>query len=239
MAQDQDSAKVPFGPWRTFKTFVEQDLKPKGVPTRVDNTVFRGKSGTDARHLRFVFKFFGLVQGESNDVTDRLRETVEAIGTDSWKDVLRGLLTAYDPIVKNVDIAKGTQGELDEAFRTQGGVSGSTLKKAVRFYLAAASEAGAKLSPHFVAVRVTSDNGDGAGTAVPRTGTPRPRRPKRQSATGDPGEPPPRMEGVDIVQPLPGRADFRFWIPKDLSPAEIDFGLKHLKDYLKLTRSQK
>lgn len=233
-----ESRKIPFGPWKTFKTFIEADLKAKAVPAKIDNSLFRGKSGTDGSQLRRALRFFELVKGPDNDSTDRLRALVASYGTDGWKASVTDLLRFYEPILKGVDLARGTQKQLHDAFLAGTDVKGSTAKKAVRLYLAIATEAGVKLSPHFISVRGIGESAESSSASAPAANgsKARKRRASRQSTSGDGNEhiPP---SGVDAIQPLPGR-EFRVWIPRDLPKAELAFAMKYLRDYIKLTRGQ-
>jgi len=239
-----NKTKVPFGTWKTFKTFIESDLKAKAVPAKIDTSVIGKKSGTDQRGLRDGMRFWGLVKGDSQETTDKLRLLVDAFGTDRWKASVLELLQSYDPIVANLDLTKATQKELDDAFKVASGYDGSTIKKAVRLYLAMATEAGVKLSPFFVSLRGMSD---GAEPSSPSSASTQPanggnasrpkgkRRAKGSSSsstdTGDMRTP----EEVDAIQPLPGN-DFRVWIPKQMEEGELEFALNYLANYLKLTR---
>ena len=86
--------------------------------------------------------------------TPKLRNLVEALDTDEWQEMLRGVvLHAYRPIIEDVDLEKGTAQQLAEAFSTRGHVSGNTLTMAVRFFLGALAEAGVERSPYFRAPR--------------------------------------------------------------------------------------
>ena len=230
---------VPFGPWKTFKTFIETDLKAKTVPAQIDSSLFKGKSGTDSRQLRAALRFFGLVEGSNDATTDRLREAVIAYGSDAWKQIVSELVRSYDTLLTGIDVSNATQKELDDAFRAHGNVTGNTLTKAVRLYLAMATEAGVKLSPHFVAVRGIGESAsEGSTAAPPATNGNKAKRKKSkgsqaQGENGGSDTPPP--SNVEAIQPLPGR-DFKVWIPKDLTKDELVFAMDYLRRYLKLTR---
>lgn len=233
---------VPFGPWKTFKSFIETDLKAKTVPDSIDSSLFRGKSGTDSRQLRSALRYHRLVEGDNDQTTDRLRALVAAFGSEGWKASVAELLRSYDGVLRGVDLTNGTQKQLEDAFRERGDVTGSTLKKAVRLYLAMATEAGMKLSPHFISVRGVGEksaepNGASSPAASSNTLKPkrkRPSRPVTQFSSED--DPPPPPNGVDALQPLPD-CDFRVWIPRDMTKAQLDFAMKYLKDWLKLKRA--
>jgi hypothetical protein len=234
-----ESRKVPFGPWKTFKSFIELDLKAKTIPAHIDSSLFRLKSGTDARQLRAALRFYGLVHGPKDDATDRLRALVASYGTETWKASVNDLLRSYDPLLGSVDLATGTQKQLEDAFRAGSDLSGSTLKKAVRLYLAMATEAGVSLSPHFIALRGVGDSAEPSSASAPAANGSKQKRKKPARPAGPPGDTTEQTvpDGIDAIQPLPGR-EFRVWIPRDLPKAELEFAMKYLRDYLKLTRGQ-
>jgi len=236
-----ENTTAPFVPWNTFKGFIKSELKEKVVPAKIDSSMFPdSKSGTDKRLLRSALRFHGLVRGAEDETTDRLRALVKAFGTDDWKSSVTDLLRNYDPILKSLNVAEATQGELDDAFRDNGDVTGSTLKKAVRLYLAMATEAGVKLSPHFTPLRgategaeSTPPSGAPASNGASAKGKPRRRAKSTPSSaeTNDMRAP----DGVAAIEPLPGQ-DFKVWIPKDLTEAEFTFGMKYVCEYLNLKR---
>lgn len=233
----EKSSAAPFVPWNTFKTFIRADLKEKVVPPKIDSSLFSQKSGTDARLLKSALRFHGLIQGPNNETTDRLRALVAAYGTSDWEAHIKELLRNYEPILRGVNRAEGTQKELDDAFRDRGDVTGSTLRKAVRLYVAMATEAGEKLSPHFKALRGLSDAAEPSQPSPPTANNgsqkSRVKRKVKHSAPSDESELPP--DGVDVITPLPNVA-FRVWLPRVISQAELDFAMKYLRDYIKLKR---
>lgn len=231
---------VPFGPWKTFKTFIETDLKAKAVPAQIDSSLFKGKSGTDASQLRAALRYYGLVQGANDATTDRLRAVVSAYGTDAWKETVSELVRSYDSLLTGVDITNATQKELDDAFRERGNVTGNTLTKAVRLYLAMATEAGAKLSPFFVSVRGAGETAsDGATPSTPPATNGSKAKRKKPKTPQTPGEngggETPAPPNVHAIRPLP-HSEFRVWIPADMPKAELEFAMRYLRDYLKLKR---
>lgn len=252
MSETADKGRtVPFGPWKTFKSFIETDLKAKTVPAQIDSSLFKGKkSGTDARQLRAALRYYGLVEGANDATTDRLRAVVKAYGTDAWKQTVSDLVRSYDALLSGVDVSNATQKELNDAFREHGNVTGNTLTKAVRLYLAMATEAGVKLSPHFVSVRAI---GESAGESASSSAQPTPKaatngnaKPRRRRSRGSQSQSAPSQSenggaettppaNVDAIRPLPG-SEFRVWIPHDMPKAELEFAMKYLRDYLKLKR---
>jgi hypothetical protein len=227
--QGAETRTPPYMSYARFEGFVGS-LHGKPLPPRIDRSLMNRMSGGDQSQVRIALRFLGLTTGEENLVTDRFRELVASYAspaTPEWKANLAAVISqAYRPMTSDLDDA-ATQAQLDERFREKGGLAGSSLLKAVRFYLSAMSAAGLSVSPHFKG---------SASPAVPSNGQTKrqPRKPRENS-----GETPSKLDapppaGVDeIVVPLPGRSA-KVWLPADISQAEFDFVLTTLKALRKL-----
>lgn len=144
------SATPAYAPWKSFKGFIEE-LAPKGLPQRIDYTVMPNRSGATQSALRVALAFLGLTVGDVP--TDSMKELLASYGNDDeWKKTLRKIVVdAYAPLTQDLSIDHGTAQQLAECFRNRGNVKGSTLTRAVRFYLSALSEAGISYSQYFKA----------------------------------------------------------------------------------------
>ena len=142
---------APYPAWPTFRRFLG-DLVAKGTtPSQIDHTVMVGKSGSAQSAIRKALQFLGLTDTH-NAPTPRLHRLLEAFDGDEWPSTLGTIIQeAYAPILGDLDLENGTAQQLADCFRTRGNVSGNTLTMAVRFFLGALDEAGAKRSPYFVA----------------------------------------------------------------------------------------
>jgi len=236
MANGTNSEAVtpPYLPWQTFRGFV-RDLKGKIVPPRIDRSLMGHMSGAGQSQLRTALRFFGLVSGDDQQVTDAFRALVASYDTDAWSGTIQKFVKSYDEFLNGLDLEAATMAQLEEAFREHGNVDGSVLRKSVRFFLSMAEEAGMAndLSPHFKGRRKGTGDGRRAGGR------------RRSSKGGGAGEaeagapvtPPPG--GVKEIRfPLPGREDVRMWLPGDVRDDELTFIWKYLKDYLKLRQSK-
>lgn len=207
-----DDLTPPYLPWATFTAFLGS-LKAT-PPTRIDNSVMKGKSGTDQSQIKTALRFLGLI-GPGDVVTPALRELLQAQGTASWPGNLQNLLKPrYQGVVGSVDLSAGTLGELREAFSQNADVTGSVRDKAVRFWLSAMKEADVPLSPHFAAGAATGDK-------PKRSSGPRGRKPRaaEEDDVDTLIEKPP--EGTSEVRlPIPGKPDLRMWLPADLTEVE-------------------
>lgn len=234
---DPRGASPPYGPWSTFTSFVAR-LHESVVPDAVDGTLLNNLSGSAQSELRGALRFFGLVEGDKDLVTDRLRALVPQFGDrEQWREALSELVpNAYAYITEGVNLATGTRGQLDEAFRERGGISGSVKDKAVRFFLSAMAEAGQSLSPHFGA---PSANGTRASTGQgPRKTNGRRSAQKKVNTGTSEGEaaPPPPAGHEKVTCSIPGGRTVHITLPADLAPAEEDFLVGYLQGYFQLRR---
>jgi len=145
---DTPQAGAPHVVFSTFKTAIEK-LAESVVPTRLDNEVLGGMSGSSRVALLPALKFLGLMN-DDRTTTTRLHSLVEAkkAGDDQWRQELRKVvLVAYQDIVSGMDLERGTAGELDKRFRDAGSEPSVAVKNA-RFFLHALKDAGVSVSPH-------------------------------------------------------------------------------------------
>jgi Family of unknown function (DUF5343) len=127
-------------------------MRIEGVPARVDRGYLGSASGTTKAQFLAAAKALQLLDNDLKP-TATLHDLVDH--KDRAPEIIRGLLTRfYGPVIALGTNA--TQQQLDETFREEYGISGSTVRKAVTFYLAAAKFAGIPLSPHFSAPRVST-----------------------------------------------------------------------------------
>jgi hypothetical protein len=146
-------------PYFAFKTLLNtlDQMKEKGIPTRVDRTFLVGMSGAGQTQFIAGLKSLGLIDG-SGAVQPRFTELVQASPTDR-KRVLGEVLRDRYPEAVELGTTNATTGQLVEVFRDYG-VTGDTARKAIAFYLGAARYAGdVPVSPMFTTPKVTSSPG--------------------------------------------------------------------------------
>jgi hypothetical protein len=243
MEEDAKTAP-PYAAFATFRTFIDK-MTDSVVPTSVDRNVLASFSGSSRLALVPGLKFLGLLEGDDNKTTDRLRTLVEARtgGEGPWKAELHSLLQdAYRDIIAGVDLERGTASDLETAFKQNARVEGSVQKKAIRFFLYGLKEAGVTVSPHMTGRRV--------GGSVSNGRKPRRRKPavpdKPHDAAGAAGVitgggPQPRQrhgppEGYDRL-PILGREDafIQYPVPLTESDCEVIAGaVNYLRVLLKV-----
>lgn len=134
----------PYLSFETFRNFVQR-LNPRALPPRIDRSMMIGMAGGTQSHLIQAMKQFRLI-GDSNEVLPRLVAMTR--GDEGFTDGMREiLLELYGP---QLELARqqATPAQLTESF-VRSGYTGSTLRKAITFFLHAAKAAEVPLSPHF------------------------------------------------------------------------------------------
>lgn len=193
---------APYGVWKTLQNTIERMTKDGGVPARIDRSYLTNLPGSAQSELQTTMKALGLVD-EQLHPTETLARLVENEG--ERPAIVKEILAERYP----GPLALGpfsTQAQLEDEFRNHLGVSGSTLRKAVRFFLNAAKYADVPLSQHFKAPSA-------------ETGDRKPRKSKNPSNTGNAGaentpkiDPPktsnlhPFIEGLVGSLPAPGES---------------------------------
>jgi hypothetical protein len=233
MAKSKSSEEVgtpPYLPWVTFIGFLRQ-LKTTSIPTRIDSTVLKGRSGSDQSGIKTALRYFGLISADDT-VTQKLRDLVAAMDGEHWQQVLGDLVIAsYLDLTESLDLDNGTLGELQDAFTLRGHVTGSVREKAIRFWLAAMREAGMSISTHFGSSAPTNGNG--------RKSAPRVRKRGAGAARTDDAlqqeAPPPDVKVVSF--PIPGKPDIKLWLPTELSEAQWEMLDTYIRAFIKLRAS--
>ena len=212
---------VPYASWKSFVTFLDR-LAEMGLPQRIDRTVMSKMSGATQSNIRVALTFLKLTDSDGAP-TDALRRLVGSRGeSEGAKAALRDVvLGAYQPVIADLSLENGTADQLWKCFRENGNVRGSTLSRAVRFFLAALRAAGVKHSRYFKAPtrpRPTKSKQDtvvGPGSSeVSRTG-----KPAQEPRVKQPDE-----HAAKQRQPNLPRPDWRshtFHLPNYDSPVEV------------------
>jgi len=183
MAEDNpEDFKAPYVSFTMLMNVAER-MRTEGIPARVDRSYLGAASGTTKAQFLAAAKALQLLDGDLKP-TETLHRLVSE--KDQRPEIVREMLTRfYGPVIALGTNA--TQQQLDETFREQYDISGSTVRKAVAFYLAAAGFAKVPVSPHFTAPRVTTGGGSTGGG-------------KRRRATK--AEPPPTPARSDPMSDL-------------------------------------
>lgn len=176
-AQNEQVIKPPYVAYRTFVNSLNK-LQEWGTPGRIDSSVFAGQSGSGIAALLAAYKYLGLME-DSGAPSAALKELVKH-GESERGPLMRALIEGRYEFLKppSIVLADATTQQIEAAFREQG-IQGSTITKAVSFFLSAAQDAGIEVSKH---IKTPQPKRNGS------TGT-KARRAK--SSAGTPPPPPP------------------------------------------------
>lgn len=134
----------PYLAFGTFRNFL-QGLDPERVPARIDRSLMIGMAGGTQTYLLQALRQFELIDEEGR----ASRSLVDLAGGDeAFQAAMSGLVRRFYADQLTLSDQQGTAGQLTESFAGSG-YQGSTLRKAITFFLNAAAAAGITLSPHF------------------------------------------------------------------------------------------
>ena len=169
----------PYPAFKTFTNFLEGlEEKQEQFPPRIDRSYLRGLSGVSQSQLLAALRAFDLIE-EDGSVTPALKDL--ATRPDDRPQLVGDIVRTYYPKMVELGNENATAKMLEDEF-AEYGLSGSTRRKAISFFLKAAEWGGIKLSPHFAVPRATP-TGNGSGK--------RKRQAAKQTAPQDPAKDPP------------------------------------------------
>lgn len=146
------AAYLPFKTWQTVLAQLGE-----AMPPQIDRSVFRNHSGATQNEIMAALRFFALVNG-SGVPTPELEKLAAADETQR-KQLTRKLLErAYGDLIA-LDMARATYKMFDDALEERYGVSGTTKRKAARFFISASQYAGMTLSKWITDRKPTAASG--------------------------------------------------------------------------------
>jgi hypothetical protein len=232
MSKPAEKGLTPaYGSYKTMLSFMN-DIKELGhIPLRIDRTQMSKLSGAAAKELLATLRFLGLVQGEKAEPTPLFEAFVNGSDNDRRALLEKMLRSSYSFLftTPGFHIERATGGQVAELFREHGnGISGSTLQRAVSFFLTAAKEADIKVSPSIKPPKSTN------------TGT-RPKREKKNDASTPPApkdplgaanEPPaPGVKRLEV--PMPDKPSVVIFLPESIDAEDWAMVYDMLKIYVK------
>ncbi|MCW5603927.1 MAG: DUF5343 domain-containing protein [Burkholderiales bacterium] len=205
-------------------------LRESGIPSQIDKSLMRTASGSQQSSMLVSLRFLRLID-ENGKPSSLMKQLVEA-ADDARPAVLKLMLEeAYGFLFSAEDFslenASGQQ--VIDAFKQQE-ATGSTISKAIAFFLSAANDAGVKVSPHVKA------------PPAPRNMPKRNNRPKPAQngyEAEDDDEDDAANDDVQKFQiPIPGKPSAVFTIPKDLEDDDWEMLKTMLDAYIARMRKQ-
>lgn len=218
MDSSLEQAKSLTPPYGSFKTLVNfsNDVREGGhVPLQIDRSVMPKLSGSAQFETIAALRFLGLVAGDKTVKPTPLFEKFVMAADQDRPEVLRGLLhQSYNFLlgVPELDIERASGQQVNEIFRQQG-LGGSTIGRAISFFLAAAKEAGIKVSHNVKRPAKTASNGSKSKREkkleVPSIG-----QAEKVAAIDAAEQPPSGTQRFEL--PIPGKASVTVWVPETL-----------------------
>jgi hypothetical protein len=152
-AKDDKTWRPPYMSYETLANFFDKKIGDNPVPPRIDTYFLDNYAGSVRPLLIATLKTMGML-GDNNVVLESLREAVRG-GAESRKAVLRAWATDF--YAEQIALAgqHATAQMLWETFSKHGGLTGSTLRRAVIFYLALAKDIELPVSAHFKSPKAT------------------------------------------------------------------------------------
>lgn len=226
MASEADKKESP--PYVTYATFVTfvKGLRETGVPSQIDKSVLTKLSGSSQSALMPSLRWLGLTDA-AGVPTPKLEELVAANDSEFGAVLKKVLIASYEFTRDgSIDLAKATGSQVEQKFRDYG-VSGSTVTKAMAFFILAAKDAKIALGPHVKAPKIAATNG--AKRKVKKAAPAGPVVEAQEEDEDDDGIPE-RMPGfVKIPVPLHGMPDGAVFLPDNMTAAQWSYALKITK----------
>ena len=143
--EKQDKPAPAYIPWRTFSNFIKS-LRETRMPTQVNRSLMSNLSYSTQAQLLAALRFLELIdsQGVPQPILSRI---VDASEKDEGAVIKELIEQRYAFVFSSLDLERVTTDEIEKQFR-QEGIKGSTVTRAVAFFLGAAEAAGFTPSPH-------------------------------------------------------------------------------------------
>lgn len=152
----------PYLPFKTLTNLFEK-LAESGIPNRIDRTYLSYLAGITQTYLLAALRTFDLIDDDGRP-SERLIAFVNE--PESRSELVGELVRTYYP--EALALGDGaTPGELTEVFRETYGVQGDTNRKAITFFLNAATFGGVPLSNHYKLPRSRGGSPGGGNASTP------------------------------------------------------------------------
>ncbi len=141
----------PYVSFTTLRNLFDK-LGEDGLPAQMDRSILSGMSGGYQAQILATLRAFDLID-DHGTIAPRFAELVQQ--PDRRSSIMAELLREYYPGALELGRQNATQKQLEDYFRGFD-LSGSTVRRAISFFLNAAEFAGIELSPHFSTPRATT-----------------------------------------------------------------------------------
>lgn len=148
----------PYIAFSTFLSFIK-GLQKAGVPSRIDKSLLRNMSGGNQSALLAALKWFDLI--DDVGMHGEPLESLVSAGDEAGAVLSEMLPVAYTFMRDgSIQLDRATGSQVEEKFRAYG-LTGSTIVKAMAFFISACKEAEVPLSAHIKLPKVVRASGVG------------------------------------------------------------------------------
>lgn len=213
-----DAQKVfspPYTAYSTLQGFLISLRENGGVPSRIDKSLLSKKSGSAQAAILSALKSLKLID-EEGVPTQALHRLIDASDQDIYTRELRKVLESTYPFLtdRSIDLTKATTAQLEQKFRDFQ-IRGSTVVKAMAFFITVAKEVGIQLSPY---IKVPKMAPSSATKQVKKKSLPNILIAEQEQRADSPKLP---TEGfVEIVIPIHGMRDGKVLLPEGLGASQ-------------------
>lgn len=212
--------KPPYTSYRSFVSLIDELRGHDVLPGVIDRSYLSKRSGSEQSALISTMKWFGLIS-ESGAPTDLLREYLKLSPEDSPQLFNKMVMDSYPDITDGIfSLDSATTAMLADQFRQSYDLGGNTLGKSISFFLAAAKEAGIKVSPHAKAPVIASNGSAKRKQKTIPLAPVAPPVPPDHPASGNRGPRPPRDNMIAIPIPIFGGSDGVIYLPANMTPKQ-------------------
>lgn len=211
--------------YTSFTSFLNQ-LREQGVPSRIDKSLMPKASGSQISVTLQALRFLGLID-ESGKPTPSGTALIQAADEDRKPLFEKIVKSAYAFLFEDEEfnLESATSQQMAEKFRSLD-IQGSTVTKAIAFFLAVAKEGQIKVSAHI------------KPPAAPRNGNaakkPAKQKDSAQSAQENDSDEDEDDEDVERFEiPVPNKRSVRVIVPSDLDADDWEMLQSMITVYIK------
>lgn len=225
MATDKTSTPG-YGSFKSLTTFFNARRDDGHITSVVDRSLMSNFNGSTANELLATLRFLKMI--DDKGVPSPLYAKYVQASDQERKSLLADVVRDAYPFVfasAGFDVERETSARMAEVFRAQG-ISGSTLARAISFFLAASKEAGIKVSPNIKPPQLgrerTSKNKKAAAVQAPAHDDDEENDEDQEDLAG--------FQSFEI--PIPISRKVKILIPEDWSSEDWDLLQTMLKIYI-------
>lgn len=216
--ESKSEFKPPYTTYKSFVNFINR-LQSHHLPPQIDRSLMTYLSGSVQASLMASLKSLALINDASEPTESFSRLHDNPSDSTHYKNALREIVLRTYPFLsdKDFDVRRATARQLEDKFRDYE-ISGSTLEKAVAFFLAATKDAGIEISPLITARKSFPTK---KGASAPRGKKPKSKPESTEYDERKVDEKCPPEDGIFMFEiPVFGKATARISLPENMTGSE-------------------